>query len=336
MPAVHAISGTAAGHPSIRATHRKTLELTREREITERATCVVGVGVEIDEEALAMLHGRVELSLSVGDMTETVRGRLNPAFRPGDPLVVRRAAAVTRDALVVEADRAASDLPRSFVAALSDGTARIGIRVEPSASAAGPGVLVVRGVGGICTDIRGKRRPVDVAEALARGERVEFAGPREVIDAAHDAGHTVLPAPGLAPADAVRAVAGLDPDAEVTEGIRAEELPRLLERSGATRGAIALDHGTPREQYLPWRAGERLEIPGARGRRAAFVVEAATAGPEALARAEAMAASGASTRDVARALQEDAGLSRRRAYELALGLTADTSSVSRPEPRTSR
>jgi hypothetical protein len=49
-----------------------------------------------------------------------------------------------------------------------------------------------------------------------------------------------------------------------------------------------------------------------------------------------MAAAGASTRDVARALQDDAGLPHRRAYELALDLTAETSSVSRPEPRTSR
>jgi hypothetical protein len=55
----------------------------------------------------------------------------------------------------------------------------------------------------------------------------------------------------------------------------------------------------------------------------------------AIERARGQATSGASTREVADALRAG-GLPRRRAYELALDLTADTSSVSRPDPRTSR
>ena len=327
------ITGEASGHPDIRATHRKTLELTRDDGITARATCVVGVGARLDEEPLARLQGRVALTLSVGEHSETVRGRLNPAFRPGDPLVVRRAPAVTRDALIVDADRAAADLPRPFVALLADAGARITLTVELVADATGPGVLVVR------LD--------DLSDAHARA----------AIHAAHDAGDTVLPAPGLALADAVRAVGGLAPDAEVTEDVPADALPGRLEKAakaGATRGAIVLDPGTPREEWLGWRAGEKPRIPGARGRRAAFAAEgaagaggaaggaggaaapgAAAPNADALARARELAAAGGSTRDVAQVLR-DAGVPRRRAYELALGLTADTSSVSRPEPRTSR
>jgi hypothetical protein len=357
------VTGAASGHPSIRATHRKTLELAREDEISERATCVVGVGARLDEAALADLHGFVRLTLSVGGRSETVGGRLNPAFRPGDPLVVRRATAVTRDALVIGADRAACDLARSFVASLADATARIAVTVEPAAGAVAPGVLVVQpsppgGVGRIDSAIRGQNDPRSgepgvegvegVAEALAAGRRVvleaDLGGDptaREAIQAAHDAGHTVLPAAGLPVAEAVRAIGGSPPDAEVVEDVPAESLARRLR--GAERAAIVLDPGTPREEYVGWRAGRPLEIPGARGRRAAYAVvrgEAAAggeaAGAASLARARSLAAGGASTRDVARALREDARLPRRRAYELALELTADTSSVSRPEPRTSR
>jgi hypothetical protein len=350
------ITGTAAGHPNVRATHRKTLELTRDEEIGPRATCVVGVAARIDEGALARLHGRVELTLAAGGLEERVRGRLNPAFQPGDPLVVRRAAAVTRDALVIEADRGAAALARSFVALLADPAARIEVRVEPLADQAAPGVLVAHppDVVDVVRSIGGQDRPGAVAEALSRGERVEIvadAEGRAAIDAAHDAGHTVIPAPGTALGDAVRAVGALAPEAELVEGVRAEQLPRLLDATGAAKGAVVLDPGTPREEYLPWRRGRRLEIAGARGRRAAFAVEGAAAGAEAaaggeagagggaapatLAAARALAASGGSTRDVAQVLR-DAGVPRRRAYELALGLTAETSSVSRREPRTSR
>jgi hypothetical protein len=336
MAAERSVSGRAAGHPAIRASHAKTLELAREEEITERATCVVGVSTSIDERALASLHGRVELAIEAGGLTESVRGRLNPAFRPGDPLVVRRAPAVTRDALVIDADRAAADLPRSFVAELARAGARIAVGISLLAEAAGPGVLVVRPApGGNPVDAAG------VAAALAAGERVTLtadlaaAEARAAIHAAHDAGHTVLPAPGLSPNAAVEAVAGLAPGAHVTEGARAETLGRRLTAiDGPARGAVVLDPGTPREQYLPWRSGQRLEIPGARGRTAAFAVAPEDPSP-AIDRARALAAGGASTRDVAGALQ-DAGLPHRRAYALALDLTADTSSVSRPEPRTSR
>ena len=340
------VTGEAAGHPNVRATHSKTLELARDAEITARATCVVGVAARLDEDALAGLHGRVELTLSVGRESETVAGRLNPAFRPGDPLVVRRAPAVTRDAVIVDADRAAADLARPFVALLADATTRIAMRVGPVAGAPAPGVLVVRpgenrDVIEVCSAIRGKTqsgRKIEVAVDLREREV------RHAIHAAHDAGATVLPAPGLSLAEAVRVVGGLSPDTEVVTDVPAEALAKRLERAaraGATRGAIVLDPGTPREEFLGWRPGAKPRIPGARGRRAAFAVaagpSATTAGPDpdGMARATSLAAAGRSTKDVAAALRE-AGMARRPAYELALELTASTSTVSRPEPRTSR
>jgi hypothetical protein len=333
------VTGEAAGHPNVRATHSKTLELAREADITARATCVVGVAARLDEDALARLHGRVELTLSVGGESETVAGRLNPAFRPGDPLVVRRAPAVTRDALLIDADRSAADLPRSFVALLARPAERIAIRVAPAAGVRAPAVLVLRPGGSrdvieVCSAIRGKTqsgRKIEVEVDLR--ERAV----REAIHAAHDAGATVLPAPGLSLIDAVRAVGGLGPDTEVTEDVAADALPKRLakaERDGAIRGAVVLDPGTPREEYLPWRAGQKLRIAGARGRRAAYAVDTPDEGA-ALERARAVADRGGSTRDVTAVLRE-AGVPRRRAYELALELTASTSTVSRPEPRTSR
>lgn len=298
----------------MRATHRKTLELAREPEITERATCVVGVRAAIDEDALTALRGRVELTIAAGGRSAAVRGRLNPAFHPGDPLIVRRAGAVTRNAVVVDADTVAADLDRELVAALAVAGAEVELRFasvdEPS-----PGALIVGRAGArldTFSRYRGQkcptvdlevRSPVGEADAararsaLADGARVSLIAAVDdenaaaLIAEAHDAGHAVLPADGLEPAEAVRAVAGLSGDA-VVETMPAERLPKTLRRSGATRGAIGLDLGTPREQFLPWRAGAPLDIPGARGRTATVA--------------------------------------------LAQPRTPDTSSVSRPDPRTSR
>jgi hypothetical protein len=286
-----AITGSAAGHPNIRATHRKTLELTRDAAITERATCVVGVAAELPEDELAALHGRVALTLSVGDQAVEVRGRLNPAFRPGDPLVVRRAPDVTRNAVIVGADVAAAEVPRSFVTAAASPSARIAVRVEELGHEACPGVLVVH----VSKEMHhiGAQDVTRVSAALARGERVEVdVGAGSAIVAAHAAGHTVLPAETGPLSDAVLVAAGLTEARRIDgSGIRASEgdleLPALIEgapadrvpkwlrkaaRAGASRGVVGLDLGTPREQYLPWRAGERLEIQGARGRTATLAL----------------------------------------------------------------
>ena len=282
----------------MRATHRKTLEFAREAEITERATCVVGVGAAIDEAALTELRGRVELTIECGGRSAAVRGRANPAFRPGDPLIVRRAPAVTRDAVVIDADTVAADLDRELVAALAVAGAVVSIRFatldEPS-----PGALIV-GRSETRLDTFGAysdqkcptadlelRSPVsaDAAErarsALADGARVSLTASVDdenaaaLIADAHDAGHDVLPAEGLEPAEAVRAVAGLGGDAiiETMPAERAEKWLRRAARAGATNGAIGLDPGTPREQFLRWRAGDDLDIPGARGRRAIVAVD---------------------------------------------------------------
>jgi hypothetical protein len=333
--AVDVVRGSAAGHPDIRATHAKTLELVREDEIGARATCVVGVAARLDEQALLGLRGRVEVIVECGGFAGSVRGRVNPAWRVGDPLVVRRAPFATRDALVIDADGGASGLERGLVACLARAGADIGIAIKGGIGA-GPGALYVstddsfEDYGGyspaeaqINPDLvlRSPLADDDIAAGLAAldaGERVALrlgaeadANAGALLDAAHAEGHDILPARGAG----VEAVAGVEAAARVDarvlrprdhdwdsaggvvlEGVPVERIDKWLRRAtreGARRGAVGLDLGTPRERFVSWRPGERVEVPGARGRRATLALQLG-------------------------------------------GRTASTSSVSRPEPRTSR
>lgn len=298
------MTARAFGHAAIQARHGKTLELTRDREIGPRATCVVAVGADLDEHAAAALRGRVQLTIAAGGRCATVTGRLNPAFRPGDPLVVRRDPAVTRDALVVDADGAAADLDRALVVELSRPGADVTLDLDEVCGAV-PGVLVVDpgalwrvqvpAVDGE-PDLR-VAAPVDgraceeALDALDRGGHVRLqAAPHgdpaamALVAAAHDRGHTVLPTPGLSPVVASLSLVGAtsarlviatgqgrpQPVApgvcRVVTGVAGDRVGRWLE--GADRGLVSLDPGTAREQHLPWRRGAALQIPGGRGRTA--------------------------------------------------------------------
>lgn len=349
-----------------------------------------------------MLRGRVELTIQAGDKSDTVRGRVNPAFRPGDPLIVRRAAAIARGAVIIDADRGASDLDRALVNELRRPDAAVALTFRETAEPVS-GVLVVdpgevwrRSPDdripavdpGCCSppdcEADCGSWPLDldadlsccsplnqdaaalIDETLARGSRVALRAQLHcdpqapaVVARAHDDGHAVLPACGLAPLAAALAVAGvpigrlLIADGRARTGrlpagtcraalnVRGDRVAGWL--LGADRGLVALEVATPREEYRPWRAGENIEVPGGRARTAIVVAAcsdrpAQQLDPAIAALIDELLARGASSRDVVQALQRQAGLSRRAAYELVLAVDRrpHTTSVSRPEPRTSR
>ncbi|OKJ74178.1 DUF371 domain-containing protein [Streptomyces sp. CB02460] len=110
----------AKGHAHVRATHAKTLEFTGEREITPRATCVVGVGAAFDQEGLALLRGPVAVRLAAGPHVATGTAVVNPHHEVTDRLVLRRSDHASPDTFAFRSSLVASDLDPDFVAALGD------------------------------------------------------------------------------------------------------------------------------------------------------------------------------------------------------------------------
>jgi hypothetical protein len=116
------------GHPAIRATHHKTLELTRDPEISERATCVVAVGVDDEPAALA---GDVAVTIRAGAQSFRLTARANSSWDPTGSAILRRSPLRTPATFATHASAAANDLPRAFVEALRDPQAVVEVHVEP-------------------------------------------------------------------------------------------------------------------------------------------------------------------------------------------------------------
>ena len=142
---MHASSGltlTASGHPNIKASHAKTLELLPEAEVSPRGTCVLGVGLQGNLEALARLRGDIEIVMTCGGRQEQVRAMLSPTWLPCEPLILRRRPTpLARRTLGFAADKGAADLDRGFVAALAEGSARLELQVSALDGAIPPGAL---------------------------------------------------------------------------------------------------------------------------------------------------------------------------------------------------
>jgi hypothetical protein len=121
------------GHERIRATHAKTLELSLDADITERATCVIAVDAR--PEPHRPLAGPIRLRIVAGGETFTVHALANPTWDPDGAAVIRRSALRLPGTFATHADAAAADLPPALVTALRsrDAPVEVEIEAEPSA-----------------------------------------------------------------------------------------------------------------------------------------------------------------------------------------------------------
>jgi hypothetical protein len=117
-----------SGHPAIRATHHKTLELAADVDITERATCVIAVSTAGADTAVA---GDIRVTVRVGADSFTLTARGNSSWQPGEAAVIRRSPVRPPGTFATHATAAASDLPRTLVAALQRPDAQVTVDVAP-------------------------------------------------------------------------------------------------------------------------------------------------------------------------------------------------------------
>jgi hypothetical protein len=117
-----------SGHPAIRATHHKTLELSTDSDITERATCVIAVDAHGMDRAVA---GDLHVTVRVGTDAFEFTARGNSAWQPGGPAVIRRSPVRLPGTFATHATAAASDLPRALVAGLQRPGGEVVVEVEP-------------------------------------------------------------------------------------------------------------------------------------------------------------------------------------------------------------
>lgn len=115
----------AKGHRNILATHKTTLQITKEDHISKRADCIVAVSADKSlrdlardiKTALSTNAARIRLTIQAGHMSEVITGFGSAALSLSDTddMVVRKSGFVSGRTLMIGADKAARDLDRAFV-----------------------------------------------------------------------------------------------------------------------------------------------------------------------------------------------------------------------------
>jgi uncharacterized protein len=115
----------AKGHHNILATHKTTLQITKDDHISKRADCVVAVSADKSlrdlasdvKRALRSNTAKMRLTIQAGHMSEVIGGFGSTALTLSDTddMVIRKSTFTSGRTLMISADKAARDLDRMFV-----------------------------------------------------------------------------------------------------------------------------------------------------------------------------------------------------------------------------
>lgn len=116
------------GHRNIKATHKTTFMFTRDREISKRADCVVGVGFnhalndlpDYFKKTLRNRSSKLRITVKVGGLSEVIMawGDERLTLKSDRDIVVRKSSYICDRTLAVRADKSASDFSREMVSLL--------------------------------------------------------------------------------------------------------------------------------------------------------------------------------------------------------------------------
>jgi len=119
-----------SGNESIRSSHQKTIEFTKETHLTPRGDCIVGVNAtsgcaDLPQELkdkLKVSDAKVTFSIRVGRYEFTIEGKGHPdlILTHSEDIVIRKSDFICPRTLAVKCDKASDLLPREMVLLLQD------------------------------------------------------------------------------------------------------------------------------------------------------------------------------------------------------------------------
>ncbi len=130
----------AWGQSNVRSTHRTTLMVTRDEELTARGNCIVAVRAEkgpkdLDPRLKDLIRNsetRVTFTMEAGGSSFNVVGWGDPRLSLSDPkdIVIRKSGYTCGRTLMIGADKAACDIPLAFVKLLQDVEQRVRLTIQ--------------------------------------------------------------------------------------------------------------------------------------------------------------------------------------------------------------
>ena len=127
---------TAHGHPNILATHKTTLEITKDSELTKNGDCIVAVRADFSLQQLQRIvgscgdGGKISLLIESAGMNEELTAVVNKDFSSESEIVLRKGIFLSERTLGIHVDKAAADIGRKLVEKLKSPASIVSVTVS--------------------------------------------------------------------------------------------------------------------------------------------------------------------------------------------------------------
>ena len=127
---------TAHGHPNILATHKTTLEITKDSELTKKGNCIIAVAADFSLQRIKELVGscqngdKIGLIIEAAGIKEKIVAVVNKDFSSDKEIVLRKGGFISERTLGINADKAAAGLGRELVEKLKSPECDVSVTIE--------------------------------------------------------------------------------------------------------------------------------------------------------------------------------------------------------------
>jgi hypothetical protein len=113
----------ACGHPNIRGTHKTTLEFTKDKEVSLKGDCIIGVRADFELQKLKEFMkkaDKVKIIIEAGGIRDEIDAVINPNFNSDREMVIRKGNFASERTFGVNADKGAFELDNKIINKLKD------------------------------------------------------------------------------------------------------------------------------------------------------------------------------------------------------------------------
>ena len=128
------------GHRNILSHHEKTIEITKDSELTTNGDCIVGVGaniscIDLPEKMKKKIQNpktKITFSIKAGGKKFIIQGNGSEklSLKHTSDIVLRKSAFTCSRTIAINCDKASSDIPRDFVKILQNPKTRGNMTIE--------------------------------------------------------------------------------------------------------------------------------------------------------------------------------------------------------------
>jgi len=132
----------AYGHPNILATHKTTLEFTKDKEVSLKGDCIVGVNADFELSKIKQFikntkNNKISIAIQIISKNkkhkktkEKIFAEINPNFNSDEELVIRKTDFLSDRTFAINADKAAFELDRGLIGFLTGKENKVRVVVE--------------------------------------------------------------------------------------------------------------------------------------------------------------------------------------------------------------